>query len=415
MPTPFGRWAVGAAVGLLAAGVGLVAAPSRHVVDGWSMAAGLVPGDVVASGWFPAADRWRRPARWDRRILVTHEGLPIVKRIVGLPGEAIAITAGDIVVDGRVVLKPPPVLGQVGVAVDAMPVRSAAWALPARVVWDDMTIGPPLSRRLEPTRDVGLAAEVLVPVGAGGDTRVRLRVADRIFGWRIATGGRFAVVGGRLDGHAVAVAWRLDAVADGDDRSAFSAGMPADWDVALPWTATLPADVAPPLALAVAPVADGRGLIERVTVWRDVHYRPRVPAADSWLLGADAWFVLGDYPDASIDSRRFGPVGRRALRQRVGSVRRASADPRQHAVGLVEHGHALGMMKQPLERLRTGRAAEAEFLDFGLADVGQEHEPPLAERPGEEPRFDRIGDECRIAARHGLVDEPAQGRALPPP
>ena len=38
-----------------------------------------------------------------------------------------------------------------------------------------------------------------------------------------------------------------------------------------------------------------------------------------WQLGADEFFLLGDYREDSADSRRFGPVSREEL---VGPVRR---------------------------------------------------------------------------------------------
>jgi len=317
---------------------GVLARPTRHVVEGWSMAPGIRPGDVIASSWFPAADRWRRPARWDRWVLLTDEGLPIVKRVVGLPGEAIVISAGDLVVDGVTPLKPPTVLAELGVAVpldeqpaDVRPAAGQAWTLSPRIVWDDVAIEPGMSRRLEPVRDVGVAVEVRVaPAVAESRSRVRLHVGTQEFVWRVTTAGRFAIVTGRLDGHAVAAVWRLGPAVGTASRSPLPPGPPAAWDVAVPWTGTVSGgpgsdavsdDRSPALAVAMEPAADGgHPVIERVTVWRDVHYRPLVPAATGWQLG-DAYLVFGDFPDASIDSRRFGPVDRAALQHRVHSVR----------------------------------------------------------------------------------------------
>jgi type IV secretory pathway protease TraF len=304
------------------------------------MAPGIRPGDVIASGWLTAADRWRRPARWDRWVLLTDEGLPIVKRVVGLPGEAVAISAGDLVVDGVVPLKSPAVLAELAVPVPldeqpagVRPVAGRAWTLSSRIVWDDVTIEPGLSRRLEPVRDVGVAVEVRVPPAAGGGgPQVRLQVGGHEFQWPITAGRRFAFVAGRLDGHAVAAMWRLGPAGGGDaSRSPLPEGAPDAWDVAVPWTETvsegagpdtIPAgDHSPSLAVTLEPAADGgQAVIERANVWRDVHYRPLVPAAAGWQLG-DAYLVLGDFPDASIDSRRFGPVDRAALQHRVHSVR----------------------------------------------------------------------------------------------
>jgi len=38
---------------------------------------------------------------------------------------------------------------------------------------------------------------------------------------------------------------------------------------------------------------------------------------ETWQLGPEEWFVLGDFPAASSDSRRWGPVPRVAFRHRV--------------------------------------------------------------------------------------------------
>ena len=65
--------------------------PQRYEVDGLSMAPGLLPGDVVASGVFPALDRLRRRQRFDRWIVRAPDGSDTIKRLVGLPGERIGI------------------------------------------------------------------------------------------------------------------------------------------------------------------------------------------------------------------------------------------------------------------------------------------------------------------------------------
>ena len=38
---------------------------------------------------------------------------------------------------------------------------------------------------------------------------------------------------------------------------------------------------------------------------------------DTWALGEDEWFLLGDAMDFSTDSRAFGPVPRRAIEARA--------------------------------------------------------------------------------------------------
>jgi signal peptidase I len=84
--------------GLVIAIVAL-AAPRRHEVVGLSMAPALRPGDIVSSGWLPQADRLTRPRRFDRWLLAGPDATPIIKRIIGLPGETVQIVDGDLVID----------------------------------------------------------------------------------------------------------------------------------------------------------------------------------------------------------------------------------------------------------------------------------------------------------------------------
>ena len=78
------------------------------------MAPGLVPGDVVRSGPQPLLDHLRLPRRFERWVLEATEGEAAIKRIVGLPGERVAVTDGDLVVDGRTLLKGPRLLAEIG-------------------------------------------------------------------------------------------------------------------------------------------------------------------------------------------------------------------------------------------------------------------------------------------------------------
>ena len=60
----------------------------------------------------------------------------------------------------------------------------------------------------------------------------------------------------------------------------------------------------------------GKALVKRVAGLP--HERVEVEGK-RWQLGAEEFFLLGDYRQDSVDSRRFGPVGREEL---VGPVRR---------------------------------------------------------------------------------------------
>ena len=317
------------------AGLAVLAPPARYGVDGVSMAPGLLPGDVVATGWFPERDRLQRPQRYARWILTSPDGTPAIKRVVGLPGETISIRDGDLAIDGHTLLTPPHVLAETASAVPEATVVSTdidgtggrwhrSFSLP--VVLDDASFAPAERRMLLPVRDVGLAA--VIRVGAvppsGTAVRVRARVGDAVMPWRLAASGRYAVVGGRLDGHLVGAAWPIaDSVGRREnDRSCLPRLAPVAWDVARPWPdRVLPdTDDAPPalgleLASASGPMirADADAMIEHIVVWRDILHRPAADGVLEWQLGLDAYFVLGDFPSGSRDSRHWGPLTRSAL------------------------------------------------------------------------------------------------------
>lgn len=319
--------AVGTAVilgGLVTAGL----PPRRFIVDGPSMSPALRPGDIVTTGLLPLRDRLTAPRRFDRWVLASADGTPVIKRIVGLPQETVAVVAGDLVIDGRPLLKGPRLLAAMGSRVAADPASgpppaAAAgweWSQAAGEVLDEPPEATVGSLLLMPVRDVGLAAIVRVagrPAAAG--LPVRARVATRVVIWRLQEAGRYALVAGRLDGHLVAAAWRLPTDGAAGGRSCLPAGPPAAWPTAVPWTDALPGDTAATLAIglgaAAAPAADA--FLERAWRWRDVLLRPAPDGQGSWQLPADTVFALGDFPLGSRDSRHWGPLPIGSLRWRI--------------------------------------------------------------------------------------------------
>ena len=305
---------------------GLFAAPRRYVVDGVSMGPGLLPGDVVASGWLPALERWRTPARFERWIVTLPHGSTGLKRAVGLPGETIAIVDGDLVVDGQAVLKGPRLLAEMGSPLPVAGSRGSSWAQAPAVVLDDAAFAPgEVSRLLLPVHDVGFAAEVSVAATAveAGPVRATATAGPLTVRWRFHAAGRYAVVAGRLDGRAVAAAWPIAARRGSwePDRHCLPAAAPDGWDVGAPWPVASDAagdGHSPSLALAVTSGGDSPATIERVTTWRDVLLRTAADGVARWSVAADEVFLLGDFPSGSRDSRHFGSVGLAALRHRVG-------------------------------------------------------------------------------------------------
>jgi type IV secretory pathway protease TraF len=306
---------------------GLFAAPRRYVVEGVSMGPELLPGDVVATGWLPAVDRLWQPVRFDRWIVTLPDGSTGLKRVVGLPGEQMAILAGDLVIDGQAVLKGPRLLATVGSVVDVpLPptADAASWSLPPTTVLDDaaFAVGE-VSRLLLPGRDAGFAAEVDVRAAAGA-TRIKASAGPLAVTWRLTRPGRYAVVAGRLDGQAVAAAWPLPAgtAAGSSNRSCLPPLPPDAWDVARPWPLAAGRSAeddeqSPSLSTAVLAAGSTPAVIVRVALWRDILLRPAADGRTIWPLGAWEVFALGDFPSASRDSRHFGPLPLPALRHRI--------------------------------------------------------------------------------------------------
>ena len=305
------RFAVGAGVGAALALTWVAASADRFVVDGLSMAPGLMPGDVVATGWLPAADHFRQPRRFERWVVETGDGSAAIKRVAGLPGEHVAIHDGDLLVEGVAALKNPALLAEVALPV-AAPVAghpSHARVSPT-VVLDDAEFTTEVNRPLEPVADVG----ILVTIRSGTEgSRVRIACGDARLLWRLPPAGRYRVIAGRLDGRLVAVAWRDREATSDDERLALPHRVPAAWDVAHPWPHGLPG----PTETGSTVEVDAGGILERLVVWRDVHHRPGTTGQDAWRLGDDSYLVLGDFPTASVDSRAWGPRPRPALRHRV--------------------------------------------------------------------------------------------------
>ena len=330
---------VAASVVVILCGLAVLAPPSRYEVDGLSMAPGLLPGDVVTTGWFPSLDRLRQPRRHERWIVTPPDGMPAIKRVVGLPGETVSIRDGDLAIGGQTVLKPPSMLAELASAVTEATLDAASddaaggrWqrtvSLPT--VLDDAAFTPTERRMLLPVRDIGLAAVIRLREVPSEDAavRVRVRVGNAVLPWRLKANGRYSVVAGRLDGHVVGAAWPM---ADGDGRkgnirSRLPPLAPIAWDVARPWPEDLTSDAdgIPPtlsLGITVAGVPVGRDdtdvMIERMAVWRDILHRPAADGVVEWRLGSHAFLVLGDFPSGSRDSRHWGPLGRSALCNRA--------------------------------------------------------------------------------------------------
>ena len=307
-----GRRAVAAAVVAAAVAVGaILARPARYEVDGLSMAPGLMPGDVVATGWLPAADRLRRPRRFECWIVVPPDGGTAIKRVVGLPHETVEIRAGDLAVDGAVVRKSPADLAAVAIPVtQPLDIGPHHARLPAGEMLDDDAFAVEVNRPLEPVRDVGLMTVLQTGTAPALAT---VELGNATLHWRLPPQARIRLITGRLDGHLVAVAWRDRAAATVTDRRpGFPSAVPAAWSFAEPFHEP-PGTAAPRCEVHVSDTA----AIDEAVAWRDVHLRPAADGAASWRLDGGSYLLLGDFPSGSIDSRTWGPLPAAALRYRV--------------------------------------------------------------------------------------------------
>lgn len=325
MPSLSRRLALGIVLGLAVAVAGGLVVPRCYEVEGVSMGPGLLPGDRVCSGWLPCRDRWRRPGRFERWIVVLPDGTTGLKRIIGLPGESLSIARGDLIIDGAPVVKSPrwlSVMGSLATAAGDRPATDTAWALPPTLILDDADFATEeTARLLLPVQDVGLVAVVEQP--AAEPLRVQARVGHLAITWRLERPGRHAVIAGRLDGHAVAAAWLLPEAAAGlpAERHCLPPCAPDHWDVAVPWpseTETTSEPRSPRLALTIT--AGGTAPTPRIAavhLWRDILHRPAADGIETWTLGADEFLMCGDFPAASRDSRHFGPLRGTSLRYRI--------------------------------------------------------------------------------------------------
>ncbi|RLT19966.1 MAG: hypothetical protein DWI27_01460 [Planctomycetota bacterium] len=304
------RLVVAAIACLVLVAVGLLARPARYEVDGLSMAPDVMPGDVVITQPFPAADRARRPERFERWIVDSPADERALKRVVGLPGETLAIVNGDLLADGMAVLKSPRVLAEVGIelaTITAGP-SSGRFDLPPAEVLDDAPFATEVNRTLVTVNDLGIAAVVRTATGAA---EIRLTGGGRRVTWRPTPHTRGCFVAGRLDGCFVATAWKLPLRAVAAGRACLPAAPPT-WAHEEAW----PAGDADSGSGWSAEIDDPAAIVERVWGWRDVHYRPADGVAE-WRLGTGSFLVLGDFPTASRDSRHWGPLAREALRHRL--------------------------------------------------------------------------------------------------
>jgi type IV secretory pathway protease TraF len=314
--------AVAVAACLATTAVVWIARPAPYAIDGLSMAPGLMPGDVVVSDAFPAADRLRQPQRFERWIVESPDGTAI-KRLVGLPGETVRIGNGDLSIDGAIRLKGPRVLAETAVAVSRPGVAEGHRVhFESSEVLDDADFATEVNRPLLPVRDVGIT---VIMQAEASVARIRLGIAGTEVTWRLGARRRACFVAGRLDGHLVATGWMLRDSGTGDDPGCLPTPAAESWSHAAPWPEGDATDTdAPAITLDVDP---DTAVVKRVMHWRDVLHRPAADGREEWRLHGDEFLLFGDCPTASRDSRHWGPLHREALRHRAARALPRSRPP----------------------------------------------------------------------------------------
>lgn len=325
------------------------------------------PGEQV---WIDRATfEFRPPRRWEPVVFRWPDEAQhlFLKRVVGLPGESIAIRDGDVYVDGRIARKSWEAARRMAQTVhddvftttppaakaphwrpraaDSTWIRSAggAWSccgtrksserfkngersefsrIPPRVDWldfhplrgrpitDDSAYNQSETRRLQDVHDVGFACDV--QLSGGGNLRLRL----------VDGQDQFELVLRPAEGRAEL--WRQGTKVSTAALAADALAAPCRLEAGLVdeqvWLSIAgrvvlqaPYDPTPPRTAPARPLAVGAegGVVELwgLRVWRDVHYLE--PAAVGGRmgrglparLGDEEFFVLGDNSPISLDSR----------------------------------------------------------------------------------------------------------------
>ena len=212
--------------------------PLSGKIEGLSMAPGLRDGEVVS--WVPVqSDAYQRYVP----VVCELNNKLVTKRIVGLPGEIIEIIDGELVVDGEMLRKDPPLLQQFGLIVDC---QADSWRdlnrswKQSNNVWicenvcsdqfswldfqpqvsrgvvpdigsvcfyDDVSWLPMETRRLEIVRDVGISAVLDIDLQEGCGLEIRVKKDGLVARLVVKNDGALAVIAGRLDGQYVVAAW----------------------------------------------------------------------------------------------------------------------------------------------------------------------------------------------------------------
>ncbi len=300
--------------------------------------------------------QWRKPRRWETVVARNPQdgGELCLKRVVGLPGERVELQGGDILVDGNVLMKSadeqqlmrqlihretsqhPRWRAKDGSgwrftdhrwqhdANDGVEVQWLRYHHPSEAaITDDVTFNAGITRKLNQVDEFLLSVDMGVR-GAGtmylslndGSSEAEIRLAlpggtmqviasgmDRPSTHQLPTDTLEAVAGRTVPLQLVNFDQQLLLVID--DRVVLQR----------PWPLGVSAGTASPVGIG----AEGLDVtLSNLSLHRDIYYSDYPigappPAVTRWLLGPDEYFLLGDNPPVSIDSRLWGPVPARLI------------------------------------------------------------------------------------------------------
>jgi signal peptidase I len=316
-----------------------------RVVPSNSMQAGIKPGDRLLVWKWPWEWKipWKdddppTPERWQVIVFQRPDGLVLIKRVAGLPGESLSIDDGDLLVNGVVATKPDDLRE----AMREPLVRATADGRGRFAGWSHAADGwqtfAGALRADEPTflDERGNAEiprtprppnahDVYVTVDAGRDAAVRLRFLDESGRLSAADAGEIVVT--RDAAGAVSLSRTppagkperivLTSGTDGGPGATASITLSVVDGVLRLESGTIryatPLATRRPLGRVVAEVAV-RGAVQAVAIDRDVHYtQPEkaqfaIDPATPFRVPDDRIFLLGDHSAYSNDSR-FVEVG----------------------------------------------------------------------------------------------------------
>jgi signal peptidase I len=296
---------------------------------------------------------WRPPRRWETVVVRSPENpdMLCVKRVVGLPGERVEISDGNVVVDGDVARKNLDDVRAMAVrvagpdAIDRWQAEGGTWRLEdgwfvhrqraddaihwlsyhhrehavrgtpgaGRAILDGSPLDQNESRLLNEVDDLMLRCEIAAAETA--EFHVRARHRGDAFDVRLDKASRELQL--KHNGRTVRRIAGADlpmvvekpvsmefVVADRRMQFAFGGRLLVQYDYE---PGVSPGEVAHVLALG----AKGAGIqVRKLEVLRDVYYTPETasPAAQD-RLGEQEYYLLGDNSPHSLDSRGWSPRG----------------------------------------------------------------------------------------------------------